>query len=130
MKKKQFDKLAELLYSRGYKKYGQTWHNEDYVIAKGFHKEDNKWEENRSAYQIVLSVYDYFSRKDLWDRLSEKERDHVGIEVHVDMSRTIDERFDFVFAWHNDDNIEEIERIAEKYYQFMCRLFNEPRAYI
>lgn len=42
MKKKQFDKLAELLYSRGYKKYGQTWHNEDYVIAKGFHKEDNK----------------------------------------------------------------------------------------
>lgn len=125
MKKKQFDKLAELLYSRGYKKYGQTWHNEDYVIAKGFHKEDNKWEENRSSYQIILSVYDYSG----WHRLPYAQRDHVGIEVHVDVSRTIDERFDLVFAWHNDDNIEEIERIAEEYYQFMCSVFQEPRAY-
>ena len=59
MKKKQFEKLKADLLERGYKVYHQQWHHEDYVIGKGFHKSDNHWEEDRSAYQIILSVYDY-----------------------------------------------------------------------
>lgn len=59
MNKKQFDEFAKILYARGYKRYNQIWHHEDYVIGKGFHKADNVWEEDRNAYQIILSIYDY-----------------------------------------------------------------------
>lgn len=131
MNKKQFDVLAESLYERGYnyKKYNQQWHHEDYVIGKGFHKKDNKWEEGRNAYQIILFIYDYTLRTEFWDRIPEDMRNYVGIEVHVDMSRTIGERLDLSFAWHDNDTIEEVEQWAEEYYQFMCKLFKEPREY-
>ena len=129
MNKKQFDVLAESLYERGYKKYNQQWHHEDYAIGKGFHKKDNKWEEDRNAYQIILSIYDYTLKTEFWDRIPKDMRDHVGIEVHVDMSRTTGERLDLAFAWHDNDTIEEVEQWAEEYYQFMCKLFKEPREY-
>jgi len=127
MNKGQFNILANLLDERGYKKYNQQWHHEDYVIGKGFHKTDNQWEEGRNAYQIILSIYDYSERTMLWDRIPKDMRNHVEIEVHVDMSRTIDERLELCFAWHDNDTIEEVERWAEEYYQFMCKLFKEPR---
>lgn len=127
MNKDQFEPLAQSLYERGYKKYNQQWHHEDYVIGKGFHKKDNQWEENRHAYQLILSIYDYSLRKELWDRLPAKERTHVGIEIHVDVSRTIDERMDLVLAWHDDTTIEEIEEIAESFYNWVCNTYPEPR---
>ena len=127
MNKGQFNILANLLDERGYKKYNQQWHHEDYVIGKGFHKTDNQWEEDRNAYQIILSIYDYTIHKDWSWKLPESMRNYVGIEIHVDMSRTIDERLELCFAWHDNDTIEEVERWAEEYYQFMCKLFKEPR---
>ena len=98
MKKKQFEKLKKSLLERGYKVYHQQWHHEDYIIGKGFHKSDNKWEEDRSAYQIILSVYDYSDKKEFFDRLPKDMRDHVGLEVHVDVSRTVSERIEMEFA--------------------------------
>ena len=127
MNKDQFEPLAQSLYERGYKKYNQHWHHEDYVIGKGFHKKDNKWEEGRNAYHLGLSIYDYSLKRNLWDRLSESERNHVGIEIHIDISRTIDERIELVLTWHDDTTIEEIEKIAESFYNWVCITYPEPR---
>lgn len=125
MNKKQFDELAEGLYARGYKRYNQHWYHEDYVIGKGFHKDDNEWEEDRNAYQIILSIYDY-SDKD-YPGLSEKDRDHVGIEIHFDVSRTIGERIDMDMSWHDIDRIEDIEQAAESFFEWVCSFYVKPR---
>ena len=124
MKKNQFDGLSEMLYARGYKRYNQHWHHEDYVIGKGFHKDDNLWEEDRSAYQIILSVYDYTDKN--YPNLTDEMRNHVGIEIHFDVSRTIDERIDMDMSWHDTDRIEEIERAAESFYKWVCSFYNKP----
>lgn len=125
MNKKKFDELAEMLYARGYKRYNQHWHHEDYAIGKGFHKADNTWEEDRAAYQIILSVYDYTDKD--WPQLTNEMRDHVGIEIHFDVSRTTNERIEMCMAWHDTDSIEDIENLAEKFYEGVCLHFQKPR---
>lgn len=127
MTKQQFDKLEAELKEKGYKKYIQTWHHEDYILGKAFHKYDNQWEENRAAYQIILSVYDYSDKN--YPGLTEKDKNHVGIEVRFVVSRTIDERIDMTIAWHDDTTIEEIEDHAEQFYQWCCDTWIEPRNY-
>ena len=127
MNKDQFEPLAKSLYERGYKKYNQQWHHEDYVIGKGFHKKDNQWEEGRNGYQLLLSIYDYSLKRELWDRLPAKERAYVGIEIHIGVSRIIDERMDLTLAWHDDTTIEEVEKIAESFYNWVCTVYPEPR---
>ena len=127
MEKETFENLKTSLLERGYKKFNQQWHHEDYVIAKGFHKKDNQWEENRNAYQILISVYDYTLHPEYWERMSNLEKNHVGLEIHVGVSRNIDERIDMIMAWHDDDNIEDIEAKAESFYQWVCKEYPEPR---
>lgn len=126
MTKEQFELFAESLYERGYKKYVQHWHHEDYVIAKGFHKKDNQWEEGRNAYYIGLSVYDNSLRKDLWDRLPAEERTHVGIEVHVDVSRTVNERIELHMPWEDNTIVTELEDQAEAFYNFVKDMWISP----
>lgn len=127
MNKQEFEKLEKLLLERGYKKHNQQWHNEDYIIGKALYKDDNQWEEGRAAYQIIISVYDYTLHPEYFDRIPEQHRNHVGLEVHVDMSRIIDERLELTFDWKESDTIEEIERLAEEYYNAMCKIVPEPR---
>lgn len=125
MLKDKFVKLEESLVKRGYKKYTQHWHHEDYVIGKGFHRDDNKFEEDRNAYQILLSIYDYSLYNEF--NLSDEERKHVGIQIHLDVSRTSSERFDMTFSWDDDTNIEKIEEIAESFYQLISDKVKEPK---
>ena len=128
MNKKQFEKLAQKLYAKGYQKFDQQLNNEDYVIAKGFHKQDNKWDEDRHAYQILLSVYDYTERtKTYYDRLPASMKQHVGIEIRFCVSRTIDERIDLQMAWHNNTIIEEVESQAEEFYKWVNFVWFKPR---
>ena len=127
MNKQEFEKLEKLLLENGYRKYAQHWHHENYVIGKSFHKDDNQWEEGRAAYQILISVYDWTLHPEYFDRIPKSFRDRVGLEVHIDMSRVIDERLDLTFDWKESDTIEEIERLAEGYYNAMCRIIPEPR---
>lgn len=127
MNKQEFEKLKKLLLERGYKKYSQQWHHEDYIIGKSFHKDDNQWEEGRAAYQIIISVYDYTLHPEYFDRMPESYRDRVGLEVHIDMSRIIDERLDLAFDWKESDTIEKVEQLAEEYYNAMCKIVPEPR---
>ena len=127
MNKQEFEKLENLLFERGYRKHTQQWHHEDYIIGKAFHKYDNQWEENRAAYQIIISVYDWTLHPEYFDRMPESYRNRVGLEVHIDMSRTIDERLELTFDWKDSDTIEEVERIADFYYIAMCTIIPEPR---
>lgn len=127
MNKQKFEELKKTLFNRGYKQYDQQWHHEDYIIGKSFHKWDNQWEEGRAAYQIIISVYDWTIHPEYFDRIPEQHRNHVGLEVHVDMSRVIDERLDLVFDWKDSDTIEKVEHLAEEYYNTMCKIIPEPR---
>lgn len=125
MNKKQFVKLENSLREKGYNRYNQQWHREDYILGKAFHKKDNQWEEDRAAFQIILSIYDY-SNKD-WPNLSVNMRDRVGIEIHIDVSRTINERIEMVMAWHDDTKIEEVEFIAEDFFRWVKAVYPKPR---
>lgn len=127
MKKEQFDKLEKQLLDRGYKKYNQHWHREDYVIGKPFHRGDNRWDEDRAGYQLLLSIYDYTLHPEYYDRMTKEQRNHVGIEIHVDVSRIIDERMDFTTSWRDETTIEEVERLAESFYQLVLTAYPEPR---
>lgn len=128
MKKTQFDKLVTQLKERGYKIYNQHWHNEDYVVGKSFHRDDNRWDENRAGYQVILSIYDYTLHPEYYDRMPKESRDHVGIEIHTDVSRNIDERMEFTTSWSDETTIEEVERLAESFYQWVCNEYPEPRS--
>lgn len=121
MNKQEFEQLEKLLFERGYRKHNQQWHHEDYIIGKAFHKYDNQWEEGRAAYQIIISVYDWALHPEYFDGVSESYKNRVGLEVHIDISRVIDERLDLTFDWKESDTIKEIEKLAEEYYNFMCK---------
>lgn len=127
MKKQDFEKLKASLIERGYKEYNQNWHNEDYVLCKGFHKENNKFEESRSAYQIVLSIYDYTLKPEYWDRLPESYKDYVGIQVEIEVSRTANERIDLTLMWYEDTTIEETESTAESFYSWVVSEYPVPK---
>lgn len=126
MNKKQFDKLEKQLLDRGYKKYNQHWHHEDYVIGKSFHRDDNRWDEDRAGYQLLLSIYDYTLHPEYYDRIPKEQRDYVGIEIHTDVSRNIDERMEFTTNWDDNTSIEEVERLSESFYQWVCKEYPEP----
>lgn len=127
MNKEQFDNLEKQLLKRGYKKYNQHWHHEDYVLGKSFHRDDNRWDEDRAGCQLLLSIYDYTLHPEWYDRIPKEQRDRVGIEMHVDVSRIMDERMDFTTFWEDNTSIEEAERLAESFYQWVCNEYPEPR---
>lgn len=127
MNKEQFEELKTQFFNNGYRQHNQQWHHEDYIIGKAFHKDDNQWEEGRAAYQIIISVYDWNIHPEYFDRMPKEYRDRVGLGVHVDMSRTIDERLELTFDWKESDTIESVEQLAEAYYEAMCKIVPEPR---
>lgn len=129
MNKEQFDKFEKQLFERGYQRYNQHWRHEDYILGKSFHREDNRWDEDRTGLQLLLSIYDYTLHPEHYDRIPTYKREHVGIEIHVDVSRTIDERMEFATSWNDDMTIEEAERIAESFYRWVCTVYPEPRIY-
>ena len=127
MNKEQFNKLEKQLLEHGYKKYTQHWHHEDYVLGKSFHREDNQWDEDRAGCQVLLSIYDYTLHPEYYDRILKEHRDHVGIEIHVDVSRVIDERMEFTTTWADDMTIEEVEHMADSFYRWVLTAYPEPR---
>lgn len=129
MKKDKFEKFKEMLIGRGYKIYHQNWHNEDYILCKGFHREDNKFEEDRASYQILISVYDYSLKPEYWSSLPQSYRDYVGLEIHIDFSRTSDERIDLTLIWEDDTTIEEVENKAESFYNWVIKEWPEPKRF-
>lgn len=127
MRKQVFDKLESALIKRGYKRYNQSWHKEDYVLGLSLHREDNRWDEDRAGCQILLSIYDYSLHPEFYDRIPKERRDYVGIEIYVEVSRIIDERMEFTTTWVDDMTIEEVECMADSFYRWVCTAYPEPR---
>lgn len=123
---KKFEKLKKTLIERDYRQYDQHWKHETYVLGKPFHRDDNKWDEDRCGYQILLSVYDHRTWPSEFN-ITQEERNKVGIEITIDVSRTIDERMELTTSWHDDTKIEDIEDMAEKFYTWVQEVYPEPR---
>lgn len=116
MTREEYNKLAEELQSRGYKKYpSPRLVTEDYAWFKSFG--EGKFEEDRSNYQICFDVFDF---SPYTDREPYFRDEPYGIEPLILISRTIDERVDLHLSSTkvNSNNIDEIERIAESFYQW------------
>lgn len=127
MVKQEFDDLKTKLIASGYNICTTTMNYSDYYYYKGFYKKDNKWEEDRNGMQIILYVYDYTIHSELWERMPPALRDAIHIEVHFDVSRTIDERIELVQNIEHFKNIEDIEWTGEQFYKWVCQLYPEPR---
>lgn len=114
MTHEEYNKFAEDLQSRGYRKYTSLrYGREDYAWFKSFG--ESKYREDRSNYQICFDVIDFTPYADREPYLRENP---YGIEPLVLISRSIDERIDLHLSHIkvDDQNIDEIERLAESFY--------------
>lgn len=127
MTPQKFKTLSQSLYDKGYKKYNQQWHNEDYVFGKSFLKDKNQWQENRAPYIITLSIYDYTLHPEFFTRLPDCKKDHVGVAITITVSRTTAERIEMQMDWLDSSTIEEVESTAASFYEFICRTYPEPK---
>jgi hypothetical protein len=128
MNKVEYDKLVEKFRTKSYRKWNNTFNHADYYWGKSFHKDDNPFDdEGRSGYQLIIYVYDY-SDKD-YPQLPPEQRDHVGLEATIMVSRTIDERIDMTLSWNDKSTIESIEEAAESFYQWACTYWPTPREF-
>ena len=117
MTREEYDKLVEELQQRGYRKYpSQQFSKDDWAWFKSFG--ENKFAENKSNYQICFDVKNFSPYA---DRVPYLKENPYGIEPLVLISRTIDERVELHLSHIkvNDNNIDEIERLAESFYKWV-----------
>ena len=117
MKQEEYNRFAEELQQRGYKKYpSPRGSKDDWAWFKSFGKSAHK--EGRSNYQVCFDVVDFSPYADREPFLRDNP---YGIEPSVRISRTIDERVDLHLshAKVDDQNIDEIERLAESFYKWV-----------
>lgn len=124
MKRKNLEKFEKVLEENGYKKaiHGRI-NNEDYYWYKAFHKEDNKFEENRARYQLIFRIYDYSQ----FSYLNPTLEDNIGITIAVMVSRTVLERLDLLMSFDENMKISEIEDKAELFYEWVQKEYPEPK---
>lgn len=116
MTHEEYNRFAEELQRRGYKKYpSPQFSKDDYAWFKSFG--ESKFEEDRSNYQVCFDVIDFSPYADREPYLRDNP---YGIEPLVLISRTIDERVDLHLSHIkvDDNNIDEIERLAESFYRW------------
>ena len=117
MTREEYNRFAEELQQRGYRKYpSQRFSKDDWAWYKSFGK--SAYEEGRNNYQICFDVIDFSPYADREPYLRENS---YGIEPLVLISRTIDERVDLRLSHTkvDDQNIDEIERLAESFYKWV-----------
>ena len=113
----EYNKLAEELQRRGYRKYPSSqFRGEDWAWFKSFGK--SAYEEGRNNYQICFDVIDFSPYA---DREPYFRDNPYGIEPLVLISRTVDERVDLHLSHTkvDDQNIDEIERLAESFFKWV-----------
>ena len=118
MTHEEYNRFTEELQRRGYRKYPSprySIHRENYAWFKSFG--ESKYEEDRSNYQICFDVFDFSPYAYREPFLRENP---YGIEPLILISRTTDERVDLHLSYTkvNDNNIDEIERLAESFYRW------------
>lgn len=116
MTREKYDKLVTELQRRGYRKYpSPRFRKDDYAWIKSFGK--SKFEEDRSNYQVCFDVFDFSPYA---DREPYFRNNPYSIEPLVLISRTINERVDLHLSHTkvDDQNIGEIERLAESFFKW------------
>lgn len=116
MTHEEYNRFAEELQRRGYRKYpSPRYGNDDYAWFKSFG--ESQFEEDRSNYQICFDVFDFSPYANRAPFLRENP---YGIEPLILISRTINERVDLHLSYAKvvDTNIDEIERLAESFYKW------------
>ena len=112
MKLKEYEKFIKELESRGYKKYHPI-KRATFTYFKAFGK--SKYEEDRSNYQIAVSVYDW---RDFIHRDPSLKDRPFSVQPTIMVSRTVNERIDLDLCVNSID-IEYIESLAEKFFKFV-----------
>ena len=117
MTHEEYNKFVEELQRRGYRKYPSPRFrgDDDWAWFKSFG--ESKHQEGRSNYQICFDVTDFSPYA---DREPFFRDNPYGIVPLVLISRTVDERVDLHLshAKVDDNNIDEIERLAESFYRW------------
>lgn len=116
MTHEEYNRFAEELQRRGYRKYPSHRYGSDgYAWFKSFG--ESAHEEDRSNYQVCFDVFDFSPYADRDPYLRENP---YGIEPQVLISRSINERVDLHLSHTKveDSNIDEIERLAESFYKW------------
>lgn len=116
MTQEEYNRFAEELQQRGYRKYpSPRFRKDDWAWFKSFG--ESKHQEGRSNYQVCFDVVDFSPYADREPYLRENP---YGIEPLVLISRTVDERVDLQLSYTKvkDNNIDEIERLAESFYRW------------
>lgn len=117
MTHEEYNKFAEDLKQRGYRKYpSPRFERDTYAWFKSFG--ESAYEEDRSNYQVCFDVFDFSPYADREPRF---RTDPYSIEPLVLISRTIYERVDLHLSYTkvDDTNIDEIERLAESFYKWV-----------
>lgn len=117
MTQEEYNRFAEELQRRGYRKYpSPRYGKDDWAWFKSFG--ESKHQEDRSNYQICFDVIDCSLYADREPYLKENP---YGIEPSVRISRTTDERVDLHLSHIkvDDTNIDEIERLAESFFKWI-----------
>ena len=117
MTHEEYNRFAEELQKRGYRKYpSPRLRKDDWAWFKSFG--ESKHQEDRSNYQVCFDVVDFspYANRDTFLR-----ENPYGIEPLVLISRTVDERVDLHLSHIkvDDTNIDEIERLAESFYNWV-----------
>ena len=117
MTKQEFETFENRLKENGYKMYN-GYKESDYTYYKSFGRGDNKYDEDRSNYQIGFLVYDsskYAHRDDFL------KYNPYSIQPIIMVSRVIDERVDLEVVSDdvNKDNIERVESLAESFFKWV-----------
>ncbi len=110
----EFKEFESDLVTMGFKKYNGKLHSEDYYFAKTIHRtEPDEDGDTRSDLQLFLCVYD-FSK---YPAYTEADFMHLQAEIHV--SRNMDERIDLVVNGKIFKSINDLEKFAFKFYDFI-----------
>ena len=116
MTQEEYNRFAEELRQRGYRKYpSPRFRKDDWAWFKSFG--ESEYEEDRSNYQICFDVFDFSPYADREPFIRDSP---YSIEPQILISRTIDERVDLHLSYTkvDDTNIDEIERLAESFFQW------------
>lgn len=116
MTKKELETFEERLKENGYKKY-EGYKESDYTYYKSFGRGDNKYDEDRSNYQIGFLVYDFSEYAYRDNHLNDNP---YSIQPIIMVSRVIDERVDLDIVLDvNKDGIERVESLAESFFKWV-----------
>ena len=120
MTHEEYNRFAEELQQRGYKKYpSPRFRKDDWAWFKSFGESTHQ--EDRSNYQICFDVINFTPYADREQFLRFLRDNPYGIEPSVRISRTVDERVD-LHLYHtkvDGQNIDEIERLAESFFKWV-----------